>query len=90
MLKRDRMSGLQWYSFDAEFHKYWLVSVCNMLRMFENKVLRIIFGGPKRKEVAGGRKVPHNEELRSLSASLNVIRVMKSRMMVWAGHVSRL
>jgi hypothetical protein len=45
--------------------------------MFENRVLRKIFG-PKRKEVAGGGKRLHNEELHKLYFSPNIIRVIKS------------
>jgi hypothetical protein len=60
------------------------------LRVFENRVLRIIFG-PKREEVAGGWRRLHNEELRNLYVSPNVIRVIKLRsMMGWVGHVVRI
>jgi hypothetical protein len=51
-------------------------------------VLRRIFG-PKRQEVAGGRRRLHNEELHNLYASLNIIRVFKSRRIRRAGHVAR-
>jgi hypothetical protein len=54
------------------------------LRVFENRTLRIIFV-PKREEVAGGWRRPHNKELRNFHASLNIIRVIKSRTMTWAG-----
>jgi hypothetical protein len=54
------------------------------LRVFENKVLRRIFG-PKR----GWRKL-HNEELRDLYSSPSVIRIITSRRMRWAGHVARM
>jgi hypothetical protein len=50
-------------------------------------VLRIIFGS-KREEVAGGWRRLHNEELRNLYASRN--KVMNSRRMRWAGHVTRM
>jgi hypothetical protein len=46
--------------------------------VFENRVLRSIFG-PKREEVAGGWRRLHNEELHSLYVSPNIIRVIKSR-----------
>jgi hypothetical protein len=46
------------------------------LRLFENKVMKIIFV-PKRKEVAGGRRRLHNVELHNLYASLNIIMVIK-------------
>jgi hypothetical protein len=59
------------------------------LRVFENRVLRGIFG-PKRDEVTGeGRKL-HNEELRNLYSSRDIIRQVKSRRMRWAGHVARM
>jgi hypothetical protein len=58
------------------------------LRVFENKVLRRIFG-PKRDEVTGEWKRLHNEELYALYSSPNIIRVIKSRRLRWAGHVAR-
>jgi hypothetical protein len=57
------------------------------LRVFENRVLRRIFG-PKREEDGSWRKL-HNDELHSLS-SPNIVRVIKSRRMRWAGHVARM
>jgi hypothetical protein len=59
------------------------------LRVFENRVLRRIFG-PKRDEVAGERRKLHNEELHALYSSPSILRVIKSRRMRWAGHVVRL
>jgi hypothetical protein len=56
--------------------------------MFENRVLRRIFG-PKREEVAGGWISLHNEELRKLYASPDIIRATESRKMRWTGHVAR-
>jgi hypothetical protein len=56
------------------------------LRVFENKVSRKILG-PKRDEDESWRKL-HNDELHSLYSSLNIIRVIKSRRMRWAGHVA--
>jgi hypothetical protein len=58
------------------------------LRVFENRVLRRIFG-PKRDEVIGGWRKLHNEELHNLYSSPNIIRMIKSRRMRWAGHVAR-
>jgi hypothetical protein len=55
--------------------------------VFENRVLRRMFG-PKWEEVAGGWRRLHNEELHNLYTSLNVFRVIKSRRMRWAGHVA--
>jgi hypothetical protein len=55
--------------------------------VFENRVLRRIFG-PKRDEVTGGwRKLP-NEELHNLHSSPSIITMIKSRRMRWAGHVA--
>jgi hypothetical protein len=56
---------------------------------FENRALRRIFG-PKGEEVAGGWRRLHNEELRNLYASPNVIRVIKRKRMRWAGHAARM
>jgi hypothetical protein len=50
--------------------------------VFENKVLRKIFG-PKRDEVTGGWRSLHNEELRDLYSSPSIIRIIKSRGMRW-------
>jgi hypothetical protein len=58
------------------------------LRVFENRVLRRIFG-PKREKDGSCRKL-HNDELHSLYSSLNIVRVIKSMMMRWAGHVVRM
>jgi hypothetical protein len=57
--------------------------------VFENKVLRRIFG-PKRDEVTGGWRKLHNEELHDLYYSPSIIRTIKSRRMRWAGHVARM
>jgi hypothetical protein len=59
------------------------------LRVFENKVLRRIFG-PRRDEVTGEWRRLHIEELNDLYSSPNVVRVIKSRRMRWAGHVARM
>jgi hypothetical protein len=58
------------------------------LRVFENKVLRRIVG-PKREEDGSWRKL-HNDEFHSLYSSTNIVRVIKSRRMRWAGHVARM
>jgi len=57
------------------------------LRVFENRVLRRIFG-PKRDVVTGEWRRLHNEELNNLHSSPNIVRVIKSRRMRWAGHVA--
>jgi hypothetical protein len=59
------------------------------LRVFENRVLRSIFG-PKRDEVKGEWRKLHNEEVRDLYSSASIIRIIKSRRMRWAGHVARM
>ena len=59
------------------------------LRVFENRVLRRIFG-LKRDEVTGEWRKLHNEELNNLYPSPNILRVIKSRRMRWAGHVARM
>jgi hypothetical protein len=59
------------------------------LRVFENRVLRKIFG-PKRDEVTGEWRKLHIEELHDLYCSPNIVRVIKSRRMQWARHVARM
>jgi len=57
--------------------------------VFENSVLRIIFGS-RRDEVTGEWRKIHNEELNNLYCLPNIVRVIKSRRMRWAGHVARM
>ena len=57
--------------------------------MFENMVLRRIFG-PRRDEVTGEWRRLRNEGLNDLYPSPNIVRVIKSRKMRWAGHVARM
>jgi hypothetical protein len=57
--------------------------------LFENRALRRIFG-PKRDEVTGKWRKLHNEELNNLYFSPNIVRVIKSRRMRWAGHAARM
>jgi hypothetical protein len=59
------------------------------LRVFENRVLRRIFG-PKSVEVRGEWRKLHNEELHNLYSSPDIIRQVKPRRMMWAGHVARM
>jgi hypothetical protein len=59
------------------------------LRVFENRVLRRVFG-PKRDEVTGEWRKLHNEELSDLYSLPNVVRVVKSRRMRLAGHVAHM
>jgi hypothetical protein len=59
------------------------------LRVFENRVLRRIFG-PKRDEVTGEWRKLHSEELHNFYLSPDIIRQVKSKRMRWAGHVARM
>jgi hypothetical protein len=59
------------------------------LRVFENRVLRRVFG-PEKDEVTGEWRKLHNEELSDLYSLPNIVRVVKSRRMRWAGHVARM
>jgi hypothetical protein len=58
------------------------------LKVFENRVLRRIFG-PKRDEVTGGWRKLHSDEIRDLYSSPSIIIVLKLRRMRWAGHLAR-
>jgi hypothetical protein len=61
----------------------------NRIKVFENRVLRRIFG-PKRDEVTGDWRTLHNEELQNLCSSPSIIRAIKSRRMRWAEHVEEM
>jgi hypothetical protein len=65
----------------------FLLLILYFPRVFENRVLRRIFG-PKRDEATGGWKKLHNEELHYFYSSLSIIRMIKSTRMRWAGHVA--
>ena len=69
----------------------WLLTLREerRLKVFENRVLRRVFG-PKRDEVTVEWRKLHNEELRELYSLPNIVRVVKSRRMRWAGHVARM
>jgi hypothetical protein len=69
----------------------WSLTLRNehRLRVFENRVLRRIFGS-KRDEVTGDWRRLHNAKLINLYSSPNIIRVSKSRRMRWEGHVARM
>ena len=58
-------------------------------RVFENRMLRRVFG-PRRNEVTEKCRKLHNEELNNLYCSPNTVRVIKSRRMRWTGHVTRM
>jgi hypothetical protein len=69
----------------------WLLTLreeCKLM-VFENRVLRKIFG-PKKYEVTGEWRRLHNKELYALYSSPNIIRMIKSRRLRWAGHVARM
>jgi hypothetical protein len=60
-----------------------------ILRVFENRLLRRIFG-LKRDEVTGELRKLHNKELHDLYSSPSIIQIIKSRRMRWTGHVARM
>jgi hypothetical protein len=57
--------------------------------VYENRVLRRIFG-PKRDEITGGWRELHDEDLLDLYTSPSIIRMFKSMRMRWAGHLARM
>ena len=69
----------------------WLLTLWeeSWQRVFENRVLRRIFG-PKRNEVTGEWRKLHNEKLNDLYSSPHILQAIKSRRMRWAGHVVRM
>jgi hypothetical protein len=82
-------SGHNWTPSSTLPIKKELLREQHKLRVFENRVVRRIFG-PKRDEVMGGWRKLHNEELHNLYSSPHLIRMIKSRRMRWVGHVARM
>ena len=70
------------------FHTCTCIFYLPTRMVFENMVLKRIFG-PRKDEVTGEWRRWHNEELNDLYSSPNIVRVIKSRRMSWAGHVAR-
>jgi hypothetical protein len=72
-------------------HENWSVTLReeHRLRVFENRVLRTIFG-PKRDEVIGGWRKFHNEKLHNFYSLPNTIRILKSRRMRWMMYAARI
>jgi len=60
-----------------------------MLKMFENRALREVFG-PNMEEITGDWRKLKNEEFHDMYSSPNIIHVIKSRRMRWVGHVERI
>jgi hypothetical protein len=72
---------------NATWHYIPEDTILHKLRVFENRVLRRIFG-PKRDGVTGGWRKLHNEDLHNLYSSPSVIRIIKSKRMRWAEYVT--
>jgi hypothetical protein len=73
-----------WYGCET----WWLIlRKKHRLRVFENRVLKRIFR-PKRDEVTGEWRKLHNQKLNDLYSSPNIVRVIKSRRLRWAGHIA--
>jgi hypothetical protein len=87
-IKIDRTIILPVVQYGCETWSLTLREECR-LRLFENRVLRRIFG-PKGDEVTGKWRKLHNEELKDLYFLPNLVRVIKSRRMRWVGHVARM
>jgi hypothetical protein len=93
VVKKSKNENIQDYNFVCDF--VWVRNLVSdtkggtWLRVFENKVLRKMFGS-KRDEVTGGWRKLHNEELRDFYNAPSIIRIIKSRRMRWVGHVARM
>jgi len=86
-IKTDRTIILPVVLYGCETWPFTLREECR-LRVFENRVLRRIFG-PKRETVTGEWRKPNNEKINDLYCSPNIVQVIKSRKIRWVGHVSR-
>jgi hypothetical protein len=90
--KKSKNGNMEDYNFACFLYGFetWSLTLReeHRLRLFENTVLRRIFE-PKRDEVTGGWRELHNQELRDLYSSPSIIRIIKSRRMLWAGRVAR-
>ena len=81
---------INWLFYSNQFGTWSLtLGEEHRLRVFENRVLRRIFGH-KRDGVTGKQRKLHSEELNSLYSSPNIVRVIKSRRLRWAGRVARM
>jgi hypothetical protein len=80
---------IKYSKFPLKFDKNFTSYAIKYVRVFENRVLRRIFG-PKGDEVTGEWRKLHSAELHNLYLSPDIIRQIKSRRMKWAGHVARM
>ena len=71
----------------VEKHRNFYGEKLVILRVFENRVLRRIFG-PKGDEVTGKWRKLHNEEINGMYSSHNIFRMIKSGRIKWVGHVA--
>jgi hypothetical protein len=71
----------------SEIHDVYMSFMQSALRVFQNRVLRRIFGPKRFEEMDHWRKL-HNEVLHTLYSTPNIIRVMKSRGIRWVGHTA--
>ena len=92
-IQKFKDQDIQNYKFPAVLYgcETWSLTLREewKLRVFENMVLRTIFGS-RRDEVTGQWRRLHNEELNDLYSSPNIVWVIKTRRMRWAGHLARM